>query len=310
MVVDGTFEMPEPEGDLRSDRVVCAVKRGQKKSFKRNDKLYAKLADHVGKFPVVMIAPSDTELIHGGSEVRRRLMDQIISQFDRGYLDRLMEYNRLLLQRNNLLRYFAENRKWDPEQIAPWNERMVPLATFIFEVRSEFISRFVETFDRIHRELCGGREEVSLAYSSELSMGDFASQLSTAAPDDRRLRRTTVGIHKDDLSCTLAGRPIKRFGSQGQQKTFLLALRLAQVAYLAQAVGRPPILLLDDIFDKIDQHRAGALMAHVVSNDFSQVIMTDTALGRIPALLRASGVEPRVFQVSHDGVALIEHASE
>jgi DNA replication and repair protein RecF len=291
---------------LRTDRVVCAVKRGQKKSFKRNDKLYTKLADHIGKFPVVMIAPSDTELIHGGSEVRRRLMDQIISQFDRGYLDRLMDYNRLLLQRNNLLRYFAENRKWDPEQIAPWNERMVPMATFIHEARKVFITRFVETFDGIHRELCGGREQVGLDYSSGLSTGDFAAQLSEAAPDDRRLRRTTVGVHKDDLSCTLGGRPIKRFGSQGQQKTFLLALRLAQVAYLAKAVGRPPILLLDDIFDKIDQHRAGALMAHVASNDFGQVIITDTALGRIPALLRAAGIEPRVFAVSPDGVDLIE----
>ncbi len=306
MVVDGTFELLEPEGDLRTDRVVCAVKRGQKKSFKRNDKLYTKLADHIGKFPVVMIAPSDTELIHGGSEVRRRLMDQIISQFDRGYLDRLMDYNRLLLQRNNLLRYFAENRKWDPEQIAPWNERMVPLATFIHEARKVFITRFVETFDGIHRELCGGREQVGLDYSSGLSTGDFAAQLSEAAPDDRRLRRTTVGVHKDDLSCTLGGRPIKRFGSQGQQKTFLLALRLAQVAYLAKAVGRPPILLLDDIFDKIDQHRAGALMAHVATNDFGQVIITDTALGRIPALLRAAGIEPRVFAVSPDGVDLIE----
>jgi DNA replication and repair protein RecF len=315
MVIDGTFSLPDAAldgGDGAADdildRVVCAVKRGQKKSFKRNEKQYAKLADHIGRYPVVMIAPSDAELIQGGSEVRRRLMDQIISTFDRPYLDRLMDYNRLLLQRNNLLRYFAENRKWDAAQIAPWNDRMVPLAQHIHQARKDFVSGFVGTFDGLHRELCGGREQVALEYSSSLFDGDFAGQLEAATSKDRHLRRTTVGIHKDELSCTLSGHPIKRFGSQGQQKTFLLALRLAQVAYLERAVGRPPILLLDDIFDKIDQHRAGALMAHVSNSAFSQVILTDTALGRIPALLSEAGIVPRVFEITPEGI--VQHEAQ
>ncbi|MCH1576801.1 MAG: DNA replication and repair protein RecF [Flavobacteriales bacterium] len=306
-MVEGSFALDEG-GAIEEDRVVCAVIKGQKKVLKRNGKAYQKLADHVGRYPVVMIAPADSALLHEGSEVRRKWMDQVISQYDRPYLDRLIQYHHLVQQRNNLLRFFAENRTFDADQLTPWDEQMVPLAEAIAAQRAVFVAEFEPEFQRIHQELCQGKESVGLALQSRVQTGTFEAALLEAQPDDRRLRRSTVGVHKDDVDFRLGDHALKRFGSQGQQKTFLLALRLAQVEHLAQRVGRRPILLLDDIFDKIDAHRAGALMSVLGRARFGQVFISDTDPHRIPDLLQASAVPFRAWWVDADGV--IPHEPE
>jgi len=304
-MVEGTFSLEDGK-DVEEDRVACAVVKGQKKVLKRNGKAYGKLADHVGRYPVVMIAPADAALVHEGSEVRRKWMDQVISQYDRPYLDRLIQYHHLVQQRNNLLRYFAENRTYDSDQLAPWDERMVPLAEAIAAQRRVFVEEFVPEFQRIHAVLCGGRETVGLGLHSKVEPGQFADALEAAREDDRRLRRSTAGVHKDDVDFRLGEHVLKRFGSQGQQKTFLLALRLAQVEHLAHRVGRRPVLLLDDIFDKIDAHRAGALMEVLGQAQFGQVFISDTDRNRIPGLLDEAGVPYRSWWVDAHGVTAME----
>ncbi len=304
-MVEGTFSLEDGK-ETQEDRVVCAVVKGQKKVLKRNGKAYSKLADHVGRYPVVMIAPADAALLHDGSELRRKWMDQVISQYDRPYLDRLIQYHHLVQQRNNLLRYFAENRTYDAEQLAPWDERMVPLAEAIAAQRAVFVEAFVPEFQRIHRMLCQGRENVGLALHTKVEPGKFAETLEAAREDDRRLRRSTAGVHKDDVDFRLGDHALKRFGSQGQQKTFLLALRLAQVEHLAKRVGRRPILLLDDIFDKIDAHRAGALMEVLGETRFGQVFISDTDGSRIPSLLQEARVPYQAWWVDDDGVTALE----
>jgi len=301
-LVEGTFAVEAPGGDVELDRVACAVAKGQKKLLKRNGKAYGKLADHVGRYPVVMIAPSDSMLVLDGSEVRRKWMDAVISQYNRPYLDRLIQYHHLVQQRNILLRYFAENRTWDEAQLMPWDEQMVPLAESIAEERIRFLEEFTPEFQRLHQDLSGGREQVGLTLHTKVFAGRFSESLQAARDDDRRLRRCTVGIHKDDVDYRIGEHPLKRFGSQGQQKTFLLALRLAQVEHLARRVGRRPILLLDDIFDKIDAHRAGALMKALGQADYGQVFISDTDNARIPALLSEAGVEHTCWWVDGDGV--------
>ena len=304
-MVEGTFGLEEADR-IEEDRVVCAVVKGQKKVLKRNGKAYQKLADHVGRYPVVMIAPADAALLHDGSEVRRKWMDQVISQYDRPYLDRLIQYHHLVQQRNNLLRYFAENRTFDAAQLVPWDEQMVPLAESIAAQRAVFITEFAPEFQRIHADLCQGREEVGLSLHSKVEGGAFAGLLQAAQSDDRRLRRSTVGVHKDDVDFSIGDHALKRFGSQGQQKTFLLALRLAQVEHLAHRVGRRPILLLDDIFDKIDAHRAGALMDVLGRARFGQVFISDTDPDRIPRLLKEAAVPFASWWVDATGVQSME----
>lgn len=300
-LVEGTFSLDTSDGE-ELDRVACAVAKGQKKMLKRNGKAYGKLADHVGRYPVVMIAPADSVLVLEGSEVRRKWMDMVISQYDRPYLDRLIQYHHLVQQRNNLLRFFAENRTWDQDQLAPWDERMVPLAEAISAERGRFLAEFEPEFRRIHTSLCAGKEEVSLARLTRVEQGTFAEALIEARENDRRLRRSTVGIHKDDIEFRIGDHPLKRFGSQGQQKTFLLALRLAQVEHLAKRVGRRPLLLLDDIFDKIDAHRAGALMETLGQARFGQVFISDTNPHRIPKLLEDAQVPFSAWWVQEEGI--------
>ena len=294
MLVQGDFERLGT-----SERVSCGVQRGAKKQFKRNDKPYPRLADHIGRFPAVMIAPDDAELIQGGSEVRRKWMDAVISQYDRAYLDALIDVNKALIQRNALLRYFAENRTFDAGMLAPWNARIAPKAALIAKARRAFIEEFMPGFLATYAEISGGAEQVGLELTTHVSEDatEIEARMLAAQDEDRRLRRTTVGVHKDDVVFTLGEHAMKRFGSQGQQKSFLVALRLAQLAFIEQATGVKPILLLDDIFDKIDEKRVEALMKRVTNGAFGQVFITDTHLGRIPEMFSATGADVRVFEV-------------
>ena len=294
MLVQGDFERLGT-----SERVSCGVQRGAKKQFKRNDKPYPRLADHIGRFPAVMIAPDDAELIQGGSEVRRKWMDAVISQYDRAYLDALIDVNKALIQRNALLRYFAENRTFDAGLLAPWNARIAPKAALIAKARRAFIEEFMPGFLSTYAEISGGAEQVGLELTTHVSEDatEIEARMLAAQDEDRRLRRTTVGVHKDDVVFTLGEHAMKRFGSQGQQKSFLVSLRLAQLAFIEQATGVKPILLLDDIFDKIDEKRVEALMKRVTNGTLGQVFITDTHLGRIPDMFAATGADVRVFEV-------------
>lgn len=284
------------------DQLYCGVKRGQKKTFKRNKKEYGRLADHIGQYPSVIVTPNDIDLIKEGSEVRRKFMDGVISQYNRTYLDKLLDYNRVVLQRNNLLRFFSENHTYDSSALDAWNAQLIPLAEYIHSERQKFVKEFVPGFDAMYASISGGAEHVSLEYDSDLSSGSFEETLEKALSKDRQLRRSTVGIHKDELQFLLGGHPIKKFGSQGQQKSFLIALKLAQFNFIEQATGVKPILLLDDIFDKIDDKRVAALMKLVSDHTFGQIFITDTHAQRIPELFRSLDIEQRVY-VIHKGKA-------
>ena len=303
MLVKGEFER-----NGKHEVVSCGVKKGAKKVFKRNDKQYKRLMDHIGRFPAVIIAPDDTELIQGGSEVRRKFLDIVISQYDKTYLEALVSYNKALVQRNNLFKYFAENRVWETEMIEPWDVKMAPLAIKVSKARREFIEKFTPVFNSTYEEISGGVESVSLDYNSRVvgEEADFLSLLERSRDDDRRLRRTTAGIHRDDLVFKIHGHPMKKFGSQGQQKSYLVALRLAQLAFLEKATGVKPILLLDDIFDKIDDKRVESLMKRVTNGGFGQVFITDTHLGRIPEMFKSTGAEVKVFEVDKGEVNTLE----
>ena len=214
----------------------CAVKVGAKKVFRRNKKEYEKLADHIGQFPAVMISPYDRDLISEGSELRRKWMDGIISQFDRKYLEDIQKYAKVLQQRNALLKNMAEHRLFDRESIEVWNMQMVQLGERIFERRKEFLESFIPVFQKHYDSIGLESEQVSLTYRSQLKEGDFAQLLINSERKDAQTRYTNVGTHRDDLIFEIKGHPIKKFGSQGQQKSYIIALRLAQYEWLLSLI--------------------------------------------------------------------------
>jgi DNA replication and repair protein RecF len=279
------------------EKIHCGLKKGQKKQVKRNKKVYEKLADHIGLIPLVMISPSDSLLILEGSEVRRRFLDLIISQYDKTYLEGLIQYNKALSQRNRLLKKFMEIRRFDEDSLMIWDEQLIQYGEPIFEARSKFIQDFQPLFQKHYNFISDQNETVALTYDSPLSEGDFRAILQQARERDRRLTYSSVGVHKDDLSFQLEGKPLKKFGSQGQQKTFLLALKLAQAEYLKDIKEMAPILLLDDIYDKLDEQRVSRLMEIVRREWFGQVFITDTHLDRLPTLFDELGASYKAFTI-------------
>ncbi len=277
--------------------VYCGVKRGQKKVFKRNKVDYERLADHIGQFPTVMVSPYDADLISEGSEVRRKWMDGIISQFDRVYLDTLVRYNAVLEQRNSLLKNVAKSGLFDAESLEIWDEQLVAAGEVIHHKRRYFLQRFVPKLQRYFNQLAREDEHIAFDYKSHLTDSDFLSELRNSRNRDQILGYTTVGIHKDDLIFQLHGHPIKKFGSQGQQKSFLIALKLAQFDELTEALGQKPVLLLDDIFDKLDNERVAQLMRLVSEQKFGQVLVTDTDEQRVKAIFERIGVPMKLFFV-------------
>jgi len=280
----------------------CAVKQGAKKVFKRNKKEYEKLADHIGQFPVVMISPYDRDLISEGSELRRRWMDGIIAQFDRSYLEALSRYGKVLEQRNALLKNMAEHRLFDRESIEVWNIQLEQLGGIIYEKRNAFIAEFIPVFQERYQFIGHDYEEVSLAYRSQLHEHSFSELIQQFERKDAITGYSNAGIHKDDLVFTIKGHPIKKFGSQGQQKSFVIALRLAQYDWLKHHLGVNPVLLLDDIFDKLDQDRVQRLIDLVSQHYFGQVLVTDTDEYRVRALFEQSGINVKLFRVDHGSV--------
>ncbi len=288
--------------DHSSDKVSCHLPKHQKKVIKCNDKSYERLADHIGKFPLVMISPYDRDLINEGSDLRRKFMDGVIAQFDHQYLYNLLNYNKALSQRNFLLKKFAEQSYFDVQSIHIWDAQMIPLGRKIHERRMAFQKDFLPIFKRYFNLIGNEAEDVHIEYRSQLNDVEFENLLNNALEKDRSIRYTSVGVHKDDLIFSINGYPFKKFGSQGQQKSFVIAIKLAQFAYIKEMLNYKPILLFDDIFDKLDSKRVEKLMDLVSNNEFGQVFITDTQLNRINLLFERNKINHKIFHISNGQV--------
>jgi DNA replication and repair protein RecF len=299
-MVQGDFDRKE-----KNEKITCGLKRNQKKQFKRNKKEYDKLANHIGLFPLVMISPYDINLIMDGSEERRRFIDNVISQTDSNYLDELIVYNKHLLNRNALLKQVAATRKLDVTLLQILDEQLVYSGNKIFEKRKQFLLDFIPLFNQHYSYITEDAEYVSLNYQSQLNEQDFETLLAQSIEKDKILERTTTGIHKDELLFAIGEMPLKKFGSQGQQKSFLIALKLAQYSYLQKFKGFKPLLLLDDIFDKLDTLRVRKLMEMVSHHDFGQIFITDTGKDRVTSIFKEIKVEVTLFEVAN---GVISHA--
>lgn len=292
-MIQGTFEV---EGN--NEEIYCGQKRSQKKQFKRNKSEYNRLADHIGLFPLVMISPADTDLINEGSESRRKFLDSVIAQFDRVYLEDLISYNKILSQRNALLKRFAETGRFVKDSLEVWDLQMVDFAKRINKKRKGLVDELIPIFQRYYELLSGGREQVQIIYHSDLNYEDFDVVLKAALVKDRAFQYSTVGVHKDDLELKLNGYPVKKYGSQGQQKSYLIAMKLAQYDYIKKIKNVDPLLLLDDIHDKLDEARVKQLMELVSSEHFGQIFITDTHSDRISGILSANAKIPfRQFNI-------------
>ncbi len=296
---DNDFFVIQGEYDRKGspENIYCGVKRGQKKVFRRNKKDYERLSEHIGLLPAVMISPADGNLITGGSEERRKFMNEVISQYDRNYLYDMMHYNRALEQRNALLKQFAENRTFDGEVLEIWNEQLAAVGTRIYEYRTNFCRELAPVFQQYYREISGGKESVDAEYRSQLQEKDFIALLRESADKDRLLQFTTTGIHKDDISLQMNGFPVKKSGSQGQQKTFLVSLKLADFDFIRRHCGITPIFLLDDIFDKFDSGRVSRIIRLVAGDGFGQIFITDTGREHIEGIIRQTNCEYRLFPI-------------
>lgn len=286
------------------DKISCVQKRGKKKSFKINKKEYDRLADHIGLIPLVMISPYDRDLINDGSELRRKYIDGVISQFDNIYLKKLIAYNKTLLQRNALLKQFGEQHYFDEISIQIWNEKLAELGAVIFEKRKSFLKEFNPLFESFYQYLSGGNEKVDIEYNSQLLNATLLDLLDENIAKDRLARHSTQGIHKDDLIMRINGFPVKKFGSQGQQKTFVIAIKLAQFEYTRQKKGFKPILLFDDIFDKLDDNRVQQIVHLVNENNFGQVFITDTQKQRVENIFQQAEIDHKIFSVSNGSIEI------
>lgn len=291
--VSGTFHRDDEQVD-----VLVSVKSGQKKTVKKNHKEYSRLRDHIGLLPVVMVAPVDQELITGGSEERRKLMDGIICQYDQDYIDDLIAYNRILQQRNALLKQVARGAASDASLWQVWDEQLAHFAGRVYKARTEFIDRFLPYFEKCYAFLTGESEKAGVKYLSSLAETDLQTLLIQNLQKDLSLQYTSAGVHKDDLQLSLNDHPIRRIGSQGQQKTLVLALKLAQFSLMKESGRTTPILLLDDIFDKLDLGRITRLMELVSKDSFGQIFLTDTQEEHIRNVFSAIGVPLKIFNCS------------
>jgi len=293
LVVQGVFERLGKE-----ENIYCGIRKQKKKQFKRNQKEYSKLSEHIGLIPLVMISPADAMLINGGSEERRKFMNGVIAQYSRVYLENLIQYNRALTQRNRLLKDFALARNFDPERLEVWDEQLIRYGLPIFEERFRFINELLPVFNSFHSHVSGNLEQVCLSYQANLKEKDFREGLRASLEKDRYIQYTTFGIHKDELGMELGGYSLKKSGSQGQQKTFLVALKLAEFEFIRKLTEIPPILLLDDIFDKFDAGRVKQIISLVAENQFGQIFITDTNEQRLQGILQEIPADHKVFRIN------------
>ncbi|GAA4280911.1 DNA replication/repair protein RecF [Gaetbulibacter aestuarii] len=274
-VVQGDYDKEGTE-----EKIIVSLKRGQKKVIKRNGKPYEKFSEHIGFLPLVIISPADRDLIIEGSDTRRKFIDSVISQGDKSYLNALINYNKVLAQRNALLKYFVLNHTYNQDTLDVYNTQLNDYGQVIFDKRDAFLKTFIPIFKDRYLAISNGNEVVSLSYKSDLFDSDLKTLLEKNIGKDRSLQYTSVGIHKDDLLFDIEEHPIKKFGSQGQQKSFLIALKLAQFDFIKNQSGVNPILLLDDIFDKLDENRVAQIIKLVDDENFGQLFISDTHADR------------------------------
>jgi DNA replication and repair protein RecF len=296
-VIQGLFEK-----DGNKEEIYCAQKRNERKQFKRNKKDYPKLSEHIGLLPVVMITPLDAALLYDGSDIRRKFVDSIISQVDIHYLNALIEYNKALLNRNATLKQLNDSKTWDDTLISMYDSILVSRGKAIYKKRQEFTEEFSPLFLKAYMEISGEQEAAHVEYSSKLSEGDLEGLLVQCLPKDRVLGYTSTGVHKDDWIFCMENRSLKKFASQGQQKSFIIALKVAQYRYLKKLYKSAPILLLDDIFDKLDDSRVNYLIDMVCGDEFEQVFITDTNLLRMKKLLENRDKDYRLFPIANGKV--------
>lgn len=296
-IIQGDYKI---EGE--EENIYCGIQKNKRKKFSRNKKDYKKLSEHIGLIPLVMISPSDSSLIIDGGEERRKFINGVIAQYDRVYLNDIMSYNRILSQRNKFLKDISDQKSPDMTMLGVYDDQLIDHGEKIFEKRKEFIEELIPVFQRFYNYISQEQEHVTLEYRSQLLKDDFADLLKKHLQKDRILQYTTSGIHRDDLSMKLAGYPLKKVGSQGQQKTFQLALKLGKFEFIRQVSGKNPILLLDDVFDKFDSQRVKQIVRLVSENDFGQIFITDTDEERMRDILDQLGIENRVFTIDEDKI--------
>lgn len=295
-MIQGKYQLD----DHPEEEIYCGLRRRQKKQFKRNKKEYDKLSDHIGLIPLVMIAPTDSEIIHGASEERRKFMDMVISQFDKSYIQSLIRYNKALQQRNAILK--MEDHLIDFTLLQIWEDQMVEEGELIHKKREAFIEAFTPIFDEFYKKISLSGENVSFDYVSQLKTSDYAERLIETRRRDIAIGHTTTGIHRDDLEMLLDGYPIKKVGSQGQNKTYFVSMRLAQFHYLLKTGKRKPILLLDDVFDKLDAHRVEEIVKLVSGDDFGQIFISDTNRESFDKILERINNDYHIYSVENGEV--------
>jgi DNA replication and repair protein RecF len=295
-VLEGDYELDE-----REERIFCAIRRGQRKVMKRGGKEYDKLSEHIGLLPLVMVSPADSELIRGGSDERRRFVDLIISQSDKQYLHALIQYNRTLIHRNALLK----EHKGDASLFEVLDMQLDMYGATIFEKRKALVKEFVPIFNTYYNYISGTDEPVDLVYSSSLEERSLLETLAASRERDAFLGYTSAGVHKDDLEMTLDGNLIRKVGSQGQNKTYLIALKLAQYMFLKEKGGTVPILLLDDIFDKLDANRVERIVSLTSGDRFGQTFITDTNRKYLDDIVRDLNYDYSLFRVDNGRVEML-----
>lgn len=295
-MLEGEYVEDEDNTSPSPLMVSCGIKRGQKKHFKRNKKEYKRLSEHIGLIPLVVVSPSDTLLIEGGSEERRRLMDMVISQYDRAYIDHLSRYNNALAQRNTLLK--IEDQTPDPQLMQIWEEQMAAEGEQIFLRRQAFVEELTPVFQEYYQQISQNREQVALHYVSHCQRGPLLQVIQRDRMKDQAVGYSLHGVHRDDLEFTLGGHQMKREGSQGQNKTYVIALKLAQFDFLKRTASQTtPLLLLDDIFDKLDAQRVEQIVRLVAGESFGQIFITDTNRDHLDQILRNAALDYKIFHV-------------
>ena len=298
-MLEGNYE--NDNGDV--ENIYCGMKRGAKKHFKRNKKEYKRLSQHIGLIPLIFVSPSDVSLIEGGSEERRKLMDVVISQYDHSYIEALANYNKALQQRNALLKMEAEP---DPMLMELWEQQMAQNGEILFAKRQAFVCELVPIFQQIYQHISGNQEKVDLQYSSHCTRGPLLEVIQRDRFKDRAVGYSLHGVHRDDLEFLLGDYQMKREGSQGQNKTFVIALKLAQFSFLQRTVSNTtPLLLLDDIFDKLDAQRVEAIVQLVSGDNFGQIFITDTNRDHLDQILRRLNGDYKLFYVENGEIAYV-----
>ena len=296
--IRGVFEVESAALEVR-----CSLEAGKKKQVFQNGKAVEKISDHVGKIPLVLIAPDDTELIKGGSEGRRKFFDGLLAQLDRSYLEQLIRYHHYLKQRNALLKQFSERGRRDLTLLGAYDEELIPLSQLLAQRRAALMEEITPLVQTYYEALSTGREKVALRYETEALREDFPAYFLGLRPKDFATKNSNAGVHKDDVDFQIDGYPLRKLGSQGQQKSFIIALKLAQFALFEKAKGEKPLLLLDDIFDKLDEERITKLMQLVSQGTFGQLFLTDARPERSKEILNALDAEV-VFFYLEDGKVL------